>query len=417
MLPGTNPTPRLQSDPRGVITDILDLYARAKFADLPHFRVTQARLGLYRSEEHIDNPHGLETSTFPGFDRKPTAQQVAIDPVHQRANYIAGRLNRPAKSAVEYMREELAAAVREGPTPEGRRRFGQALHVLEDFYAHSNFCELALRSVGKTSVEPWTVSVTAGGRTFFPLVTGCFGGIDTAASILLALGEIMEEDMNQPCAAGKRTLGVSIALILLRDLRPHLGKQADALLGDFETLQRDHPIIANLMCNTVGKVMRFFHALIGMAIRLLANQIDEYQAFAQAASLNPTHSQLAKDHDDHPLHVLAADCAKVAVKDIGRLMKLAWDGPLPADRTRQIQDKAESYFVHPDFIVGPGSSPELLEIMSQVRSFADNPANASAIVRASTRNVLDDHLRELQDYGNKVTKSIPIDRIKQMFGL
>lgn len=55
--------------------------------------------------------------------------------------------------------------------------------------------------------------------------------------------------------------------------------------------------------------------------------------------------------------------------------------------------------------------------MSQVRSFAADPANASSIARASTRNVLDDHLRELRDYGNKATKSIPIERIKQMFGL
>ena len=69
------------------------------------------------------------------------------------------------------------------------------------------FCELALRALGKTGVQPWTKSKSENGVTFFPLVTGIFGGDDTAASIFLALGEILERDMDKPCEAGARSMG------------------------------------------------------------------------------------------------------------------------------------------------------------------------------------------------------------------
>src|SRR5690606_32126557 len=89
-------------------------------------------------------------------------------------------------TAAAYLCQELDAAVRAGRVPEGRRRLGQAFHVLEDFYAHSNFAELALGRLGHPSF-PWTVLRVGPGVA--PLVTGTFGGLDTAASAILWLGE------------------------------------------------------------------------------------------------------------------------------------------------------------------------------------------------------------------------------------
>lgn len=420
-LPGTNPSPRLKNDPRGVLTDILDIYARADFADLPEFRVTRARLGVYRSEEHIDNPTNLKDSAFdPGFDKAPTEQQKKIDS-QRRAAYIAQRLTRPAKSAAEYMREEFSAAIAAGPTPEGRRRFGQGLHTLEDFYAHSNFCELALRAIGKVGVEPWTIQVTSGGKTFFPLVTGIFGGDDTAASIFLALGEILERDMDKPCEAGARSMGVRIALVLLRDLRPHIAKQAEGALDDIEGFKKEHPVIFTLMCRTIGMLMKFLNWLMGALVRLIANQIDEYQVFTNSApSLAPTHTQIAKDHDDHPLHQLAGQCAQSAVKDIGHRMAEIWGKPAEqrAALTQALLDRAESYFVHPDLVVtSPGPPDSQVTIINIVRSWANDPKNQAAIVRSGKRTVLDEHLREAEEFGKRVTDGIPIERLKEIFGL
>jgi hypothetical protein len=62
------------------------------------------------------------------------------------------------------------------------------LHTLEDFTAHSNFCELALISQGYTNVFPHVgqnVKIKApNGRMVHPLVTGTFGGADFIHSLM-----------------------------------------------------------------------------------------------------------------------------------------------------------------------------------------------------------------------------------------
>lgn len=46
----------------------------------------------------------------------------------------------------------------------------------------------------------------------------------------------------------------------------------------------------------------------------------------QNGSTDPSHSQLAKDHDDHPFHTLAAKLAKQAVKFSGEKIGGRWWG-------------------------------------------------------------------------------------------
>lgn len=419
-LPGKAPgIPRLVSDPRGVITEILDIYARAKFADVPQFRVTKARLGVYRAEEHIDNPTGLTPSAIePTLNRAPTGLQTNIDLLTQQAGYIASTLPPPEVSALQYMRGEFLAAMAAGPTAEGCRRLGAGLHTLEDFYAHSNFCELGLRAAGKTTVEPWVPAMKSGSKTFFPLVTGMFGGDDTAASIFLGIGEILEKEIGQKCIAGKRSTGVSIALVIMRDLRPHIHARADATLKRFEALQQAHPVIAVASCATIGLVIRFAHFLIGTVIRLLANQIDEIQLkLKPGTTINPTHTQIAKDHDDHPLHVLAATCAEIAVTDIGRRMKDIWDNGVTPGRRDALLSRAGLYFQHPEFLFTGPQTNELTLIVDRINGFANDPANAAAIARASTKSALDSHLTEAKEFADRATKNFSLERLKQLFGL
>lgn len=42
---------------------------------------------------------------------------------------------------------------------------------------------------------------------------------------------------------------------------------------------------------------------------------------------DPSHTQLAKDHDSHPFHVLAVELAKQAVKELGMVMAAYWGSP------------------------------------------------------------------------------------------
>lgn len=70
---------------------------------------------------------------------------------------------------------------------EALRCLGQGLHCLEDFGAHTNYVELALRELGLHNVFPHTGTATAinlRGKHTFPLVTGTFGMVDFFHSVL-----------------------------------------------------------------------------------------------------------------------------------------------------------------------------------------------------------------------------------------
>lgn len=63
---------------------------------------------------------------------------------------------------------------REEDLCEALRCLGQALHTLEDFSAHSNYCELVLREMGYDvfSHTGSATSINLRGKKVFPLVTG-----------------------------------------------------------------------------------------------------------------------------------------------------------------------------------------------------------------------------------------------------
>lgn len=70
---------------------------------------------------------------------------------------------------------------------EALRCLGQGLHTLEDFAAHTNYCELALREMGFLNVFPHTgtdTQINLHGHYVFPVVTGTFGMVDFLHSML-----------------------------------------------------------------------------------------------------------------------------------------------------------------------------------------------------------------------------------------
>jgi hypothetical protein len=70
---------------------------------------------------------------------------------------------------------------------EALRLLGQGLHCLEDFGAHSNYTELALREQGHHNVFCHVGSATMinlRGKQVYPLVTGTFGTVDFIHSVL-----------------------------------------------------------------------------------------------------------------------------------------------------------------------------------------------------------------------------------------
>lgn len=168
------------------------------------FEVTEERLGCYRPEEHIDNPKGYadgeDARTYDARLRGPVdPRELAIDPESGMKNYIANERGGWATSA-GYLRFSLGRSIHYGRTYlhghgagkeadlcEALRCLGQSLHCLEDFSAHSNYCELALLELGYRDVFPHCgarAQISLRGRSVYPIVTGTFGAVDFLHSVL-----------------------------------------------------------------------------------------------------------------------------------------------------------------------------------------------------------------------------------------
>ncbi|KAF2447540.1 Het-C-domain-containing protein [Karstenula rhodostoma CBS 690.94] len=170
------------------------------------FEVTADRLGVYRPEEHIDNPKDYaDNQDARKFDprlRGPIADiELAVDPETGMKNYIANERGNWATSA-GYVKFSFSRAIHygrmytHGPNgesgneanlAEALRCLGQGLHCLEDFGAHTNYTELALRELGYSNVFSHTgtqTQINLHGKHVYPLVTGTFGGVDFFHSVL-----------------------------------------------------------------------------------------------------------------------------------------------------------------------------------------------------------------------------------------
>jgi len=73
------------------------------------------------------------------------------------------------------------------------------------------------------------------------------------------------------------------------------------------------------------------------------HQTKEFDPIRQT---DPTHAQLAKDHEDHPLHELAVTLAKMAVRDVGIAIKRVWQGEAPVQSLIEV---AAQHFDYPSF--------------------------------------------------------------------
>ncbi|KAJ3526948.1 hypothetical protein NM688_g8193 [Phlebia brevispora] len=144
------------------------------------FEVTEERLGVYLPTEHIDNPKGYpnDARNYHPKLRPPVdvsagsciqiwssdveqPRELEIDPRTGMKNYIANEngswdtskalVRRTLERCIHLGRQHRASGQKQDEY-EAYRLLGQALHTLEDFAAHSNFCELALVSMGHSDV-------------------------------------------------------------------------------------------------------------------------------------------------------------------------------------------------------------------------------------------------------------------------
>ncbi|GJE94562.1 Het-C domain-containing protein [Phanerochaete sordida] len=164
------------------------------------FEVTVERLGVYLPTEHIDNPKGYpdDAQRYDPRLRPPVnPQELEIDTRTGMKNYIANEhgswdtskalVRRTLERCIQLGRQHRASGQKQDEY-EAYRLLGQALHTLEDFTAHSNFCELALVSMGHQNIFVHVgdqVRIQApNGKWVAPLITGTFGSQDFIHSLL-----------------------------------------------------------------------------------------------------------------------------------------------------------------------------------------------------------------------------------------
>ncbi len=103
------------------------------------------------------------------------------------AGYVKFSFTRSIHFGRVYTSGERGTRGKEADLCEALRCLGQGLHCLEDFGAHTNYTELALREMGYRDVFAHTGNATEidlHGHRVFPLVTGTFGVVDFLHSVL-----------------------------------------------------------------------------------------------------------------------------------------------------------------------------------------------------------------------------------------
>lgn len=193
------------------------------------FEVTRDRLGCYRyetdrrtlmqestangvphrPEEHIDNPKdyadNIDARQYDRRLRGPVDErrELAIDPRTGLKMYIASE-DQGITTSAGLVRNLFGRAIDLGRSfartgnkdewYEALRLLGTGCHCLEDFPAHSNYTELALRALGEKNVFPHVgrnagVNIQGTAHPSFPIVTGTFGGVDFFHSVLGELSD------------------------------------------------------------------------------------------------------------------------------------------------------------------------------------------------------------------------------------
>lgn len=153
----------------------------------------------------VDNPKNYaDDADARKYDSRlrPPVQQIEldIDPQTGMKNYIGNEALGIATS-VGYIKFSFTRSIhygrvytngaggtkgKEADLCEALRCLGQGLHCLEDFGAHTNYTELALREMGFKNVFSHTgtqTEINVRGHRVYPLVTGTFGVVDFLHSV------------------------------------------------------------------------------------------------------------------------------------------------------------------------------------------------------------------------------------------
>ena len=372
--------------------------------------LTKDILGIYRPEEHIDNPKDLNdfSSLSISFQYEYAKGQYIMKKLYAGEdpkslvinslnvkNYIATKDApdplRPTADA--YMFQQIKLAVQYGKNKDGFRHLGAAFHVLEDFFSHTNFVEISLIKAGSLLLDqnknsglaqnlllvyPWVEGKQGQDYSTIPIVTGKFLLDDTMASVLPKVGEKMFPIGIQDYVQRKprdRTFQDAFILTLLEDLSK--GQQSDGLEKDpvymgikaseLFTMYQNYLKLIDAKAAAVefigwparvidrglsymGDCLTTFN---NIAYNLFLGSADDDLKIEQTEHSNknygtdPTHTQIAKDVLHHPLNPLASELAKIAVQDVAQKILEIWKTNSDPTGEQLAKYVINKYTIHP----------------------------------------------------------------------
>ncbi|MCH7336527.1 HET-C-related protein [Acinetobacter sp. NIPH 2699] len=341
-------------------------------------------VGVYRPQEHIDNPQMEKDERRPegdsryadynDFNKAPnqkshrTNQELA-SPHYNLKNYIAD--STPENSgdsafptALEYVLEQLDISMSGNMhSRHALRALGNAFHVLEDFFAHTNFTEVALIKQGY-QVDDHVQQPYVDYREI-PIVSGTFGLWDTLASIGPKLGDLVDPlksmEEYKGFMYGERRLEDFIITAIVEwiniaeisriwntylSLRDQLAGLNEALYVDKAREIAQFVRTARTLASVIKPIISFMLKFAGSGILQHSHgAIRLVQGWGNYGE-NPTHTQLGKDDHHNALHMLAAKLAIKAVEDVGRRWIACRESPTAANK-QAVKDTVKRYFVHP----------------------------------------------------------------------
>jgi hypothetical protein len=327
------------------ILKVLQHKAEKEFGKNKAFAVTLQTLGKEESAEHVDNPHK--------YNEKKESDVNLIDPKTGLKNYLV-QTGQSYHTSMDYIQTQLfeTLSLLKENEPVALRHFGQALHTIEDFYAHSNFLEMSLRALGYSKVFSFVgkdATIQLGKTITYPVVTGCVGS--TLVNLLGLLKDYMIE--KSPESAFKDNKHDQIVSNCIKSatcrLKTGLNSVKTNMLQVF--LQKLQKLIA-------------------------ARTLRDDEIFKDPKSTNPTHAQLAKDHLDHPLNTIAGECASMAVQEMGQLLSQYAQSPkaIPAeDYVKKMMIAVKSLFMHPEILKNQVENNIGKRILSRIKAWSQQP--------------------------------------------
>jgi hypothetical protein len=333
-----------------VVFELVSVLAEATYGR----RLDRIRFGSYRWEEHLDNPRGYGVAVDPRTyqlvtDRRPMEHEPerSLEPWVQDADGLPAYFHRSRA----YVLRQLAAAAATHDDARRLEHFGNAMHVVEDFYAHSNFVELAILQLGGRAdpMAGWYAGSrdpVRDTRGRIRLTTGVFLSRDTVVSLEKLLIGTIE---GQPSMPGEPNLSTSLRRVLIRRL---LSQTAlDVYDRATATLERTRlPALGRRIIDLSG--VPALKALLERQVEqpLRAAVAGLLRPLSEAASRQPvsaptgvviggvrrrvievSHSQVAKDDHHRPLHPAARLLAVQAVREFWIASDRMWRGGPPAD--------------------------------------------------------------------------------------